>query len=193
VIVPGILYYVTLSFAKAQEIGLAAVEDREPDFDRIRIWQIVLYFLILGAPIIIISLVLMALHLNDLTILFSLADVTIFYLVPMAVAANGSAVDGIEQCFKLFRANPTYVCLCGAVPAIIIYAVSILPLEFGIYLRQQSPSSILASLITVIGSIASTILLIRYEPFYRAQIYQSMVEPSTESMDELVPAERTGG
>jgi hypothetical protein len=179
--IPVILYYVTLTFAKAQEIGLAATQGRDVDFKPIRIWQHILYFLILGLPIVIISLVLMAMHLKEYTFIFSLADVSIFYLVPMAVVANGSAIDGIEQAYKLFRANPSYVCLCGSVAALVVYVIGTLPVELGAYLQHQSPSNkLVGSLLTFAGSFITMIVFIRYEPFYRAQIYQSMVAPASE-------------
>jgi hypothetical protein len=178
-LVLGLLYYVFLTYARAQEIGLAAVQGREPDFTKIRIGQHILYLLILGLPLLVIGVILVALHIKDLSVIFSIADISIFYMVPMASIATGSALGGIEQSFKLFRQYPWYVILCGGVAALVLYAIGTLPIELSQYLITTSPTSkMIPALINIAAAITTSIVAIRYEPFYRAQVYQSVTAPT---------------
>lgn len=186
--IPLAVFFSIRAYGMVQEIGLAAVQNREPELDSVRIWQHVLLLAIIGIPAFIVAVMMRLMHFPELSFIFTLAEVTIFYLAPVAVVAKGSAVDGIEQSYRLFRTNPSYVILCGAVAALITYGVSYLPLAVTNSLHVSLASKALAAMASILGSFFLPFVLFWYEPFYRAQIYQSMIGPVEEQLISIETA-----
>jgi hypothetical protein len=169
------LYYLVKIMANAQEIGLAAVEQREPDQNAVRVWQFILFFVIVLLPSVFVLFIFKGTPLFwGMEILLTSVYWSTMYLAPMTVVASGTAPDGIQLAVTLFRSNPGFV----AVTSMLGSAVTSGPMiALQLFTYDPSHPSMFLAILRILSSIYTLIVSIRYEPFYRAQIYDALVAP----------------